>query len=379
MKKLLLTGLIAATFVAVAPKAKADLEISGAVDVVAGYQRDDKNADTNLGLGGLTQGDFVWSTGSRADHFGFAVDSVEIDLAKEFGENIRLRADIDFRDLGNGSGVNLEQGYVTANIPIGSGMEFLIGKFNSPIGLESVDRWANTFITYTQGYTYLIPTNVIGAKFYYAFNDNWSIDFGIVNDMNGNITGDSMVPVGLVRVGAQWGEEGNESYIHLGGYVGPEQSTNSDLDMFANLWGNWAIGDTWDIPWEVTYRASQADENVFGANNDSTAAFAAQLAAIWHASDAWDIQVRGSWFWDYEDGFGATHNGGASRTGSTWSGFQGMSYSGTLGASYWIAEGAKFKMEYRLDYASLDNDTSNVGSDRSQMFHTAVVEFAYTF
>ena len=30
----------------------------------------------------------------------------------------------------------LEQAYVTANIGIGNGMEFLIGKFNAPVGVE---------------------------------------------------------------------------------------------------------------------------------------------------------------------------------------------------------------------------------------------------
>mgnify|MGYP003342882864 CR=1 FL=1 len=41
----------------------------------------------------------------------------------------------------------LEQAYATANIPVGNGIEFMLGRFNTPIGFESVDVNENDTIT----------------------------------------------------------------------------------------------------------------------------------------------------------------------------------------------------------------------------------------
>jgi len=151
MKKQIMAGLFASSLVLVATSVLANgtpppapvetvaegVEISGNVDVVAGWQHDDKDARGGA-LGGM--GDVVFATAANADHFRFIVDQVEIDLAKSFGENIRLRADVDFNDFANTASrvvdtVDLEQAYVTANLAAGNGIEFLIGKFNAPVGV----------------------------------------------------------------------------------------------------------------------------------------------------------------------------------------------------------------------------------------------------
>jgi hypothetical protein len=332
----------------------------------------------------LTQGDITGTaTLGSADHVRFILDQVEIDLAKEFGENIRLRADIDFRDLvqtpdralraGTGAALDLEQGYVTANIAVGNGMEFLLGKFNCPIGLESVDRNSNVFTTYTPAYMFIMPTNAIGFKFYYAFNDNWSMDLGGVNNMNGLIAGNSALPSGLLRVGVTWGDEGNESYVHAGGMVGPEASAtiagqgthNAHLDYFGDLWGNFAFGDSWDWTFEGTYR--QSNSVTAGQN---TKAIAGQTYINYAASDVWDIHLRYAYFWEVNPG---TVGSGASLTGGTWSGFEGTQHSGTLGASYMISDGAKVKFEYRFDMAMRGSGLANPN------YHTGAVEMAYSF
>lgn len=376
MKKRLISSLvIGAMAVSFAAVAGDGLEISGNVDTIAGYQKDNSNAVA--GLGGLTQGDFGVAAAPSADHVRFMLDQVEIDLAKEFGENIRLRADIDFRDLLNtgdraaGAALDLEQGYVTANIAVGNGMEFLFGKFNSPIGLESVDRNSNVFTTFTQGYMWLIPTNVIGAKIYYAFNDNWSFDLAMVNSMNsGTVGSNSALPSGLLRVGVTWGEEGRESFAHIGLGGGPEASAvsggsnNAHLDMFGNFWANFALGDNWDWAMEGTYR--QTNNVTAGAGN--TKAVAGQTYINYTISDVWDVHFRYGFFWELNPGAGT----GASTTGGTWSGFEGTSHSGTLGFSYAIADGAKVKFDYRFDMGMR-------GGLADPNYHTGTAEFAYSF
>lgn len=377
MKKLIVTGVIAA--LAFSSVAQAELQISGNVTTVAGYQHDDKDAGV-APAGGLTQGDLRFAPTANADHFGFAIDQAEIDVENEFGENIMARIDVDFFDLGtpgfnrNTGGVFLEQAYVTANLGIGNGMEFLVGKFNAPVGLENIDRNENVFSTYTPGWRFLTPTSVMGAKIYYEFNDHWNFDLAVVNSLNNAFAGNSAYPSALLRVGAQWGEEGRLSYIHLGAGFGPEQSVattgashNKHFDMYGTLWGNWAIGDFWDIGWEAIYR--QTNTIAVGANQK---AIAGQLYVVYQPSDVWTVQWRGAALWDINPA-GARGSTGASTTGATWHGFEGMTYSGTVGATYQITDGAKLKFEYRFDYANTSGPALNAD------YHTGVAEFAYSF
>ncbi|MBL7685786.1 MAG: outer membrane beta-barrel protein, partial [Deltaproteobacteria bacterium] len=178
MKKQTLLALVAAAaLVSAGPlsakekkSAAGGLELSGNVDVVTGWQHDSANAggvtsvandaDTPAGTIGEGQlGDLRGIGAPKQDTFNFYIDQVELDLNKTFGENIRIRADLDFGRALSGSGrttagsnFSLEQGYVTANIPVGNGLELLVGRFNTPIGLEAVDRADNIALSFTNSY-----------------------------------------------------------------------------------------------------------------------------------------------------------------------------------------------------------------------------------
>lgn len=355
------------------------VEISGNVTIVTGYQHDDKDARGN-NLGGM--GDVSFATGADNDQFRFVVDQVEIDLAKSFGENIRLRADIDFTDFADtntrvGDQIDLEQGYVTTNIAIGNGMEFLIGKFNAPVGIESADRNENWLISYSANYRWLVPTQVTGAKLYYAFSDLVDWHFAVVNDLNANGFGDSAIPSVLTRLGFNWGEEGNESTLGIGGGFGPEADTavfggashNAHIDFYGDLDFILALSDTVNLGGEATYRQSNSTTGV-GANQK---AIAAQMLLNWEVSDVWDLTFRYSYLWDMNPPR-ARLGSGASTTGGNWNGsFEGSLHSGTVGAGYQIADGAKMKLEYRFDFAAVSGPTFN--SD----YHSLLAEFAYSF
>lgn len=386
MKKLFITGAIAV--LAFSSVAHAELELSGNVTAMTVYQHDNKNGGANGSIaGGLTQGDFGggFVAAGNADHFAFVVDQAEIDVENEFGENIMARIDLDAIEnaagttsLAGGSNLFLEQAYVTANLAIGNGMEWLIGKFNAPLGLESVDRHENVFSTYTPGWVFLTPKQVVGAKIYYEFNDNWNFDLGVVNQLNNvnafDVT-NSDIPSGFLRIGAQWGDFDRLSFINVGGGIGPEYTTgtsgtgtapNSKLDYYAALWGNFAFGDYWDLGWEGLFRMS--DNPVAGATNRK--AYAGQLYVVYTPSDVWTVQVRGSIFVEPDT------NGTASTTGGFWNGAtvaRSTTYNGSLGATYKITDDAKLKLEYRFD---LENNKAGVADGNH---HTGVAEFAYSF
>lgn len=357
------------------------LEISGNVDVIAGYQHDDKDVPAAAGyaLGGMVGDSIIGANAANADHFRFVVDQVELDLAKTFGENIRLRADLDMRDLANttsraaGAALDVEQAYVTANLAAGNGIELLIGKFNAPVGVESVDRNANWFISYASPYRYMTPTNVTGAKLYYAFSDLIDLHFAIVNNLNGGGFANSAMPSALFRLGFNWGEEDNKSTLGLSGGVGPELgpvtgvSHNAHWDFFGDLDAIVALSDTVTMSAEGIYR--QTDNSVAASVNQK--AISASLGLKYQASDVWDVDFRGAYHWEINPDTGI----GASTTGTNFAGAgtEGTIYSGTVGAGYAIADGAKMKLEYRFDFLQTAGATAN--SD----YHSLMAEFAYTF
>ena len=202
------------------------LELSGHVDTLIGWQHDGKDysllpgqannginsVDSSGGIGLGTQGvgqlgDFREFTSGRRDTFNFYLDEVELDINKTFGENIRVRADLDFgRGLSGSPNGNfaLEQGYVTANIPVGNGVELLVGRFNAPIGLESVDRIDNTALSFSNIYRFVRPQNVTGAKVYYQWSDNIDWHLYAVNNLWDSIAGDTPVPSYGTRLGFNW-------------------------------------------------------------------------------------------------------------------------------------------------------------------------------
>lgn len=392
MKKLFVASLIAIMAFSVA--AQAEVEISGNVTTVTLYQMSNSNAIGGfggvIGTGGATQGDFGFVDAASDNQFRFLVDQVELDLENEFGENIRARADLDFRDFGVGTAGNtqitagdlfdLEQAYVTANIAAGNGIEILVGKFNAPLGLEGVDRHMNVFSTYTPGWFFLTPKSVAGAKLYYEFNEHWNIDVALVNNLNSASGGiaaftDSGYPSGILRIGAIWGAEGNESFVNLGGGFGPETPSNSDLDMLFQLWGNWALGDYWDLGWSAEYRTTKVTATM--------KAYSGQLYAVWEASDAWTLQLRAAALFDANTAgvatgstasTTATYAAGALAAAGNWGAFEGKTYSGSLGTTYKITDGANLKIEYRFDYATPDA----AGAGKAQ-YHTGIAELAYSF
>ncbi|EKD42469.1 MAG: hypothetical protein ACD_73C00142G0002 [uncultured bacterium] len=383
MKKLIATGLFAATALLAAnsvlangtpaPEAVAEgVEISGNVTTIAGYQHDDKDA-----LGGLQGGladAIIGATVPNADHFRMIVDQVELDIQKSFGENIRLRADLDFRDAANtghrGADVfDLEQGYITANLAAGNGIEFLFGKFNAPVGVDSVDRNTNWLISYASPFRYFTPANVTGAKLYYAFSDLVDLHFAVVNSLNSAGFVNSAMPSGLFRLGFNWGADEKKSTLGISAGAGPEAivSNNAHLDFYGDLDAMIALSDAVTLAGEGVYR--QSDSTTGGANQKAIAGF---LALNYQASDVWDVTFRGDYAWEINPA-NARGGSGASTTGGNWIGFEGQQMGGSVGAGYQIADGAKMKLEYRFDFAKTAGPANN--SD----YHSLLAEFAYTF
>src|SRR4030095_6346499 len=233
------------------------LELSGNVDVVVGYQHDDSDANGTFVGGQL--GQFRGNTAPSRDTFNFYIDQVELDLNKTCGENLRIRADLDFGRFLSGSGRNtnsdlttvgsnfeIEQAYVTVNL---MGSELLIGRFNVPIGYYVVDRPDNPTISFSSPFNYLTPTNATGAKFYKAFGEHFDWHVYVVNRLDdciffggaclttgGTAASDSAIPSYGTRIGFNWGGEDTKSTVGISYAGGPERGgQNAHLTHLIDL------------------------------------------------------------------------------------------------------------------------------------------------
>lgn len=372
------------------------LELSGNIDVVTGWQHDNKNS-----VGDFAGGQLGWFRGPTApgrDTFEFYIDQVELDLNKSFGENIRIRADLDFGRQLSGSGRNtntaapfgpalsnfeLEQGYVTANL---WGAEFLIGRFNTPIGYYVVDRADNPTISFSLNYDYLTPTNTTGAKVYYSFNNliDWhvyavnnladSVAFGNGPGANpgGLTTGAySAIPSYGTRLGFNWGEEDTKSTVGISYAGGPERfgcnagttGCNRHLTHIIDL--DWAVKFTPSLLFagEGTFRQDNA---LTGPNDRAIAAFGLLNYDI---NSSWRVYGRFGWMQD-QSGF---YTGAVNPiSGALLS--QNI-YDGAVGFGYQITEGAKLKVEYNPTVFA-PRKAPGVGTAWSNGF---AMEFAYNF
>lgn len=400
MKKLALAASLLALSVSLpahAEESKAGgVEFSGNVDIVTGWQHDDSAAIGDVS-GQLR--DFRGATTPSRDTFNFYVDQVELDIQKSFGDKIRLRADLDFGRFLSGSGRNtdtgvvgsnfeLEQGYVTLGALKG---EFLIGRFNVPIGYYLVDRADNPTISFPNTYNFLTPTNATGAKMYWAFGDHFDMHLYLVNQLFDCIIvgapcltgarlpippaagvaspGDSAIPSWGTRLGYNWGEEGKKSTIGISYAGGPEQAgNNAHLDHIIDL--DWAAKFTENLLFagEFTYAQRNNLPGVLGPNAKSMGAY---FVLDYGLSDIWDLFFSYGYLHDFQGKF---------------TGADQQIHNFLIGAGYHITDGAKMKLEYRMDvhhYSALQGSQAvlyqGLGADRTSLSNAFSAEFAYNF
>jgi len=316
-------------------------------------------------------GKYMGADSSKKHYFGFFLDGVELDIMKSFGENVRLRADLDFGRVNSfAAGTQafvLEQAYATANIPAGNGVEFLVGRFNAPIGFESVDVADNDLISQTILIRSQIrPVGLTGAKIYYAFSDLVDLHFWaanrIINDDNFGRTAN--MPALGARIGFNWGEEGTESTFGISPFFGPSDgSSNRHYSFGVDADINWWLTESFALGLEGIYRRDNA---LVPGVDENLNTFAGLLNLHYVFSDVWDGTLRYSMAMQRQG-----TNGPIDYIGT---GIKQQVHEIALGGGYAVADGAKFKLEGRFDIVK---PTSGAGE--TQYVFGAVMGFVYNF
>lgn len=202
--------LAAAGVVSVASVANAEERASVAVNALtsttlSGYV--DTSAQWNIGTGNANLPAYRFGGPDKAD--GFNLNVVQVRLENPLDESewaagyrVDLWAGPDANTLNTqsilGSGASdfaVRQAYVALRMPVGNGLDWKVGVFDSIIGYESVEGPANP--NYTRSYGHSIePTTHTGALVSYRFSDLVSASAGVANTTNPMINDRASAPFG---------------------------------------------------------------------------------------------------------------------------------------------------------------------------------------
>jgi hypothetical protein len=154
---------------------------------ISGYV--DTSMQWNFGTGNANEAAYSYGPG-KAD--GFNLDVVKLSIAKPldeaqwaagyqvdllFGPNANLLAT---SSTGTSADFAIQQAYVALRTPVGNGLDFKVGVFNTIVGYEVFDAGKNPNWTRSYGYT-IEPTTHTGVLGTYQFTEAISASFGIAD------------------------------------------------------------------------------------------------------------------------------------------------------------------------------------------------------
>lgn len=268
-------------------------EAGGHIFVGAGWQRYRTQANTTIApdvrgtfpgvIGSYADSNNRGNRINRQDDFRFFLDEVELDIAKTFGEGIRLRADLDFGEDTLNSGArftnaggaadhaNILVEQIHGTVAIGNKLEILLGRFNAPIGFEKNDVSDAYTIGRSTIYRALRPTSFTGVKFYYPFTDATALHLfaannGLTHDDGDVFAVDTDIPSGGFRLEYLWGEEWRRSRLGGSGAFGQDHGNfKSGFTFLGDVDWEWWVTDQLALGGEAVYR--QIDTRTAGRVN----------------------------------------------------------------------------------------------------------------
>ncbi len=202
-------GLAAVGVVSLASAAKADEKLTAvqtalSSTTISGYV--DTSAQWNFGTG---TGAAFYKFGGPAKADGFNLNVVQLTISKPLDESewaSGYRADLWFgpdantlgtQSTGPGTGADLaiRQAYVALRTPVGNGIDWKIGVFDSIVGYESVESGNNP--NYTRSYGHSIePQTHTGLLGTYRVCEEFAFSAGVANTFGPTINGRAHPPGG---------------------------------------------------------------------------------------------------------------------------------------------------------------------------------------
>ena len=164
---------------------------------ISGYV--DTSAEWNIGTGNANLPPYRFNSPNKAD--GFNLDVIQLRIDKPLDESdwaAGYRADLWFGPDANALGTSstgvdtsdfaIRQAYVALRAPLGTGLDFKMGVFDSIVGYESIEAGNNPNFTRSFGNS-IEPTTHTGLLASYRFCDWFSASAGVANTVGPTING----------------------------------------------------------------------------------------------------------------------------------------------------------------------------------------------
>jgi len=166
----------------------------------------DTSAQWNLGTGNANLPPYAFGGSGKAD--GFNLNVVKLTLEKAIdpadvwaaGYKVDLLAGPDANALATQSSLSssdfgVKQAYVALHAPVGNGLDFKVGVWDTIIGYEVFESPSNPNFTRSYGYT-MEPTTHTGILGSYTVCESFAVNFGVANTFGPTINGRASDPYG---------------------------------------------------------------------------------------------------------------------------------------------------------------------------------------
>ena len=205
------------------------LAAAGVISFGAVAQADEKpshqvlTAVSSTALSGYVSTSAIWAPGTSAGganatrtydgvakQDGFSLDVINLTVSKPLDEGewaagytAELLIGPDAVGFGTGpaGGVAIKQAYVALNAPIGNGITFKMGVWDTPIGYEAYNYTANPNYSRSIGYA-IEPTTYTGLLASYKVCDGLNLTVGVANN-----------PGGAVAINGRSATESDKAYL----------------------------------------------------------------------------------------------------------------------------------------------------------------------
>jgi len=353
------------------------LAAAGLISLASVAQAQDANSvQTKLAttsLSGYVSTSYHWAIGDDASNSvdqrdagadSFALDVVSLTLASPqsagdwgAGYNVQLWVGDDASALnlgGESEEIAIKNAYLTLNVPVGKGLNVDVGRFDTILGMESIDSNANPHYTHSNGYN-IQPTLHEGLKTSYQLTDNIGLSVLVANTIDASTNTTSAHRGDRKTWGAALNLTAPESMGALNGatldiaYINGHTAADTDGEAIQNLY----VGAAIPVPVDKLSAGLALDvrKNGGGAGrSDSVVGVYLEYAA----SDKMTLNGRVE---RVNDG----------PTGGL--GDDGWDY--TVTANYALWAGVSSRVEWR--HTSKDNATTNKSSD--SIFVNLIYEF----
>lgn len=324
---------------------------------------------------------------------GFNLDVVDITLEKALDESewaagykaemwfgpdaagIGSRVTQTAAPAGQAGDVAIKQAYVSLRTPVGNGIDWKVGVFDTIIGYESSNAGDNPNYTRSWGYS-IEPTQHTGILGTYRFCDSVAVSFGVANTWNATINGRDS---GNVDSSKTWMASisltAPESFGFLHGgslYAGIVSGKQSGAVVNQAIRNSYYIGATIPTPVEglkagLAFDYVDLNEGSPAFNNSSSSAIAAYLSFA--ATEKLTIHSRVDYL--QLGGDGLTAGAGSNLLGNAAFGHGDDFLATTLTADYQLWKNVISRVEFRWDH-DLDEggDHFRAGTPGSVLSHS---------